>query len=131
MPGRVDVQRFDLGRDDELFDIRGEQGVDVDVGRVLAAHHDRVQPGRPPVDVLDGDLGLPVGKAPGQPVRERDRQRHQLRGLVAGEAVHQALVTGALPVELVDDAVVAVLVGVVDTLGDIRRLGADRHAHPA
>ena len=64
--------------------------------------------------VLDGDLGLAVraqvrdgavladlGQAAGQPVRQRDRQRHQLGRLVAGEAEHQALVAGALRVELV------------------------------
>ena len=42
-----------------------------------------------------------VGQPLGEPVRERDRQRHQLGGLVAGVAEHQALVAGALPVERV------------------------------
>ena len=64
--------------------------------------------------VLDGDLGLAVGaqvghvavladlgQPLGEPVRERDRQRHQLGGVVAGVAEHQALVAGALPVERV------------------------------
>ena len=64
--------------------------------------------------VLDGDLGLAVRaqvgnravlahgrQAPGQPVRERDRQRHQLGRLAAREAEHHALVAGALRVERV------------------------------
>ena len=37
-----------------------------------------------------------AGQAAGQPVRQRDRQRHQLRGVGAGVAEHQALVAGAL-----------------------------------
>jgi hypothetical protein len=56
---------------------------------VLAGHHDGVQPHRLEAVVLDGDLGLAVrpqvghravladgGEPAGQPVRERDRQRH-------------------------------------------------------
>ena len=41
------------------------------------------------------------GQPAGEPVGQRDRQRHELGGLVAGEAEHQALVAGALLVELV------------------------------
>ena len=37
------------------------------------------------------DLGEPVG----QPVREPDRHRHEVVGLVAGVAEHHALVAGA------------------------------------
>ena len=36
-----------------------------------------------------------LGQAAGDPVRQRDRQRHQLRRLVAGVADHHALVAGA------------------------------------
>ena len=105
------------GVDDVLVDVGGEQRVDVDVGGVLAGHDDGVEPDRLVAVVLDGDLGLAVGtqvghdavladrrQPPGQPVGERDRQRHQLGGVVAGVAEHQALVAGALPVERVVDA---------------------------
>ena len=80
---------------------------------VLGGDDDGVEPDRAVVAVvLDGDLGLAVGaqvghvavladrgEPLGEPVGERDRQRHQLGGVVAGVAEHQALVAGALPVE--------------------------------
>ena len=93
--------------------------------------------------VLDGDLGLPVGaevrqravlahlrELLGQGLRDLDRQREQLGRVVAGVAEHQALVTGALAVELVARAVDALLEGVVDALRDVGRLGADRDLTP-
>ena len=64
-------------------------------------------------------------------MRQRDRQRHQLGGLVAGVAEHQALVAGALLVELVLVALDAVLVRGVDALGDVRGLRADGHRDAA
>ena len=58
--------------------------------------------------VLEGHLGLAVrpqvgqlaglahlGQAPGHPVGQGDRQRHQLGRLAAGEAEHHPLVAGA------------------------------------
>ena len=97
-----------------------EQRVEVDVGGVLAGDDDGVEADRAVAVVLDGDLGLAVraqvrhravladrGQPLGQPVRERDRQRHQLGGVVAGVAEHQALVAGALAVERVLDALAA------------------------
>ena len=103
---------------------------------MLGRHHDGVDADRAVlVVVLDGDLGLAVGaqvgqravlahraEPLGQPVGDRDRQRHQLRGVVAGVAEHQPLVAGALPVERVDRVVVPLLVGVVDALRDVGRL---------
>ena len=82
---------------------------------MLRGHHDRVDADRAVVlVVLDGDLGLAVGtqvrqravlahrgQALGQSLRDLDRQREQLRGVVAGVAEHQALVARALAVELV------------------------------
>ena len=57
------------------------------------------------------------GEALGEPVGERDRQRHELGGLVAGEAEHHALVAGALGVEdVVVVGVFAYLFGVRDAL---------------
>ena len=42
------------------------------------------------------DVGLPhLGEPPREPVREHDRQRHQLVGLVRGVAEHHPLVAGA------------------------------------
>ena len=94
--------------------------------------------------VGDGDLGLAVGaqvrdgavlahlgQALGEPVRDVDRQRHELGGVVAGVAEHQALVAGALAVERVVAALGALLDGVVDALGDVRGLLADRHGDAA
>jgi hypothetical protein len=64
-------------------------------------------------------------------VRQRDRQRHQLGGLVGGVTEHQALVAGALAGHLVLVGVGARLVGGVDALGDVGRLRADRDADAA
>src|SRR5690606_30609577 len=118
--------------DHVLLDVRGEQFPQVDVGRVLAGDHHGVQPDGPVPVVLHGDLGLAVGPQVGdgpvaahfseslrQGVGQRDRQRHQLRGLVVGVAEHEALVACALPVELVEDLFLPGLVGVVDALGDV------------
>ena len=113
--------------------------LEVDVLGVLGGEHDGVDADRAVVVVvLDGDLGLAVGTQVGQravladlgeplgePVGDHDRQRHQLGGVVAGVAEHQALVAGALLVELVDGAADAVLVAVVDALGDVGGLRAD------
>ena len=61
----------------------------------------------------------------GDPVREHDRERHELLGLGAGVAEHHPLVAGA---DLVERVVVAVLhlVRGVDALRDVRRLLVDR-----
>ncbi len=90
------------------------------------------------VHVADGDLGLAVGaqvveravladrgEALGEAVGQRDRERHELRRLVAGVAEHHALVARAGDVEVVGVAGHAVLEGVVDALGDVGRLLVD------
>ena len=83
--------------------------------------------------VLDSDLGLAIrsqeGKAavlsrlreaPREPVRERDRERHQLGRLPAGEADHHALVTGALQLEwIVFECSLALLERVVHAGRDV------------
>ena len=89
-----------------------------------------------PFHVADGDLGLGVGAQPGQAavlaqfglalhqaMRVMDRQRHQLRGFVAGVAEHQALVAGAL--------VHVQSLALVHALGDVGRLPVDRGEHGA
>ena len=120
-----------------------EQAVERDVLGVLAGHDHGVERDRPVALVGDGDLGLAVGAQVGQlaalpdrreplgeAVREEDRQGHQLGGVVAGVAEHQALVPGALLVERVDGPRAA-LEGGVDALGDVRALLADRGADAA
>lgn len=120
-PGRVDQQAVALGHQldalvgqrlelrlhDELADVRGQQRVQVDVAGVLRGDHHGVEADGLVAVVLDGDLGLAVraqvrdgpvladlGEPLGEAVRQRDRQRHQLGGLVRGVAEHQALVAG-------------------------------------
>ena len=152
-PGRVDphveVVVGELGRDrraDDLVDEVGpDHGVAVDALLVLGADEHRLQRDRPAVLVLVGDLGLAVGtevrdlpgladlgQPLGEPVGGPDRQRQQVRRLVAGEAEHHALVAGALGVELVLAAgAAAQLLAGVDALGDVRALLVDRHDHAA
>ena len=56
-------------------------------------------------------------------MREHDRERHELLGLVAGVAEHHPLVTRTLPVERIRLAgIVLHLVGGLDALGDVRGL---------
>ena len=55
-----------------------------------------------------------------------DRQGHEFGGFVTGEAEHQALVTGALQVEIVDRLAVPRLPGTGDALRDIGRLVVQR-----
>src|SRR5579859_816572 len=146
--GRVDQQAVAAGLDARVgqdgldhvvLDVGGQQFLEVDVGRVLRRDHHGVQAHRRVAYVLDGHLGLAVraqvgdgaraadfGQLPGQLVREHDRQRHELGRVTARVAEHQPLVAGALPVELVGALALAVLERVVDALGDVRGLGADR-----
>ena len=90
------------------LDVRPQEGFDVDLLPVLRADQHGVDPRRPAVHVLDRDLTLAVrtevgndprladvGQTPGETVREGDRQRHQLVGLMAGVAEHHPLVAGA------------------------------------
>ena len=70
-----------------------------------------------------------LGQAAGHPVGERDRQRHQLGRLAAGEAEHHPLVAGA---ELEGRrGIVADLERRVDALGDVGRLLLDRDERAA
>ena len=65
-------------------------------------------------------------------VRQPDRQRHEVFGLVAGVPEHHALVAGALAVEVVLARLAgADLFALVDALGDVGRLLVDRHDHTA
>src|SRR5450759_3502884 len=108
----------DVIRDPVLLDLLAVLGADDDGGDALD---------QAVLAVFDGDLALAVGAEVlesavladlGQPAGDvvgvLDRRRHQLRGLVAGEAEHHALVTGAPD---------------VDALGDVWRLLVDADEH--
>ena len=120
------------------LDVGLEHALEGHVGRVLRRQHHGVEPDGTVAVVGDGDLRLAVGPQVGEllaladlgqslreTVREVDRQRHELGGVVAGVPEHQALVAGALLVELVLDVTGAVLVRRVDALRDVGRLCAD------
>jgi hypothetical protein len=96
---------------------------------MLARDHHRGDALGPVVLVADGDLRLSVGaqvgdrvvlpdlgEAGAEIVRQGDRQRHELIGLPAGVAEHQALVARAAGVH---------------AHGDVGRLGVDRVDHAA
>ena len=114
-----------------LLVLRGDQQL-LDLDRLAVAvadRHLRLAVG-PQIrdDVRLADIGQPVREL----VRERDRERHELFGLVARVAEHHALITGAGDVELiVVGRVGARLVGLVDALGDVGRLLVDRVDHGA
>ncbi len=71
------------------------------------------------------------GQALGKTMREVDRHRHQLRGLVARVAEHHALVAGAHQVDGVDALAVLDLERLVDALRDVRALLVDAEHHAA
>ena len=114
-----------LGRDEHALDLdRPLVAVLVDL---VAHRHLRLAVG-PQVRQHVGlaHLGEPVRDA----VRELDRQRHQLLGLVRGVAEHHPLVAGADPVDRVEVAVLH-LERLVDALRDVGRLLVERHDHAA
>ena len=130
---RLSEQLTKVRKDGELPYLRPDGKTQVTIGyqgdRAVALVRDRdlglaVGPQVGHLSAL-ADLGQPLGEAVGQP----DGKGHQLRGLVAGVAEHQALVAGALQVERVllgGGSLDARLVRGVDTLGDVGRLLADR-----
>ena len=94
--------------------------------------------------VPDGDLRLAVGpeegplagfphirQLPSQPVRQRDRHRHQLGRLVRRVAEHHPLIACAHPVQFALAIQTACLVRHVDALGDVRRLPVQRDQNRA
>ena len=128
------------GRADDLIDQLLTQAADVHVRRVLRGDDDRVHAhGLVLLVIFHGDLRLAVGaeivddlmlahlgEALCQLVRQRDRQRHELRGLAAGEAEHHALVARAV-VEILALGLLR-LEGLVHAHGDVAALLVDaRH----
>ena len=63
-------------------------------------------------------------------MRQRDRQRHQLRRLRTGEPEHHPLIPGPLPIQPIRRLTRTGLDRRVHPLRDIRRLRPDRHRHP-
>ena len=130
---RVEVLRRQRLLDDLVGDRFRERLVG-DVGRVLRRDDDGIDADRPAVAILDRHLRLGIRtekrhaarladlrQTLDQAMRHRDRERHELVGLVAGVAEHQALVARALLL------VQALACG--DALGDVRRLPVDRDQH--
>ena len=147
--GRVDEEVLaqlpgvvELLRQDRLDDVLPEVVRDQRLGALLVLRGDQqlLDLDRPAVAVAHGHLRLAVGtqvrdhlgladvgQAVGELVGERDRERHQLVGLVARVAEHHALVARPGDVELiVVGGVMASLVGLVDALRDVGRLLVDR-----
>jgi len=77
--------------------------------------------------VIQGPVVAHFGKAARQPVGEADRQRHQLRCLVAGVAEHDSLVACSHQIK----RIACVVVGFVDSLGDVGGLLVESHQHRA
>ena len=146
-PGRVDqdlgaVRVEELLGDGRLDDRLQEVGLDLVLRALLmlGAYEDLVDGDGAVALVAHRDLALAVGpevvqlavlahlgEALGEPVGQADRQRHQLVGLLAGEAEHHALVARA---DLVQLLVGAVLQSAINALRDVRRLRVDA-AHDA
>ena len=144
----VAVLGVEHGLDDVLEQVGLDQRLGVEAVAVLRRDEDALDRDRALAPVLvhlvaDGhlrlavrtevrqDVGLPdLGEPPGELVREHDRERHQLVGLVARVAEHHPLVARAHPVDRVGVAVLR-LVRRVDALRDVRGLVVDRDHHAA
>ena len=126
-------------RRDHVLDQRGAQlAVDADARVVLGRDEHGLEPLRHAVLVVDRHLRLAVGtqevddalladlgEPRGQAVREPDRHRHEIVGLVARVAEHHALVARADLVVVVAGARL-LLERLVDTHRDVGRLLVDR-----
>ena len=131
-------------RPDHVLDEVGlHEPVAVDPRGVLGGDEHRLEALGDTVHVVDRDLGLAVGpqvrerarladlgETVGEAVREPDRHRHEVFGLVAGVAEHHSLVAGADLVEAVAGAG-ALLDRLVDADRDVGRLVVDRRDDPA
>ena len=128
------------GPQDVLEQVGLDQRLRVDAVGVLRGDQDLLDLDRAPVLIAHRDLRLAVGaqvgqhlglahlrEALGELVREGDRQRHELLGLVGRVAEHHALISRPGEVELVlVGGVVACLVCRVDALSDVGGLLVDR-----
>ena len=114
-----------LGRDEHPLDLDRPP---VPVLVLLVAHRHLRLPVRAQVrkDVFLAQSGQPAR----DPVREHDRQRHQLVRLLRGVAEHHPLVARALLVERIHDAAL-LLERMRDALRDVGRLLVDGDDHAA
>ena len=107
---RILVQQFcgNSGLDDHIDHILADL-LQRHLGAVLGGEHHGIHPDGLLAVILHSDLSLAVrpqivhksgladlGKLPGHFMRQRNRQGHQLRGLIAGVAEHHALIAGAV-----------------------------------
>src|SRR5580692_1128607 len=140
-PGRDD------GIDNVLFDIDAKL-IGRDVIVMLGGNHYRRDPPRDAVDIFDADLAFTVrpqiaehagaahfAQAPHQLMGKHDWQRHELFGLVAGIAEHQALVSGAARVHTHGDVgrlrlnyVEHSTSGAIETHGGVGEANVTNHA---
>ncbi|CAB4667695.1 unannotated protein [freshwater metagenome] len=101
---------------------------------MLARNHNGVDSGGAIVLVVfDGDLGLTIGakvrhstvlahfgQLLSQAMRQRNRERHQLKGVGAGISEHQPLVTGSLAIKGIAATAFTLFNCIVNALGDVR-----------
>ena len=123
---RLDVEAVAmLRRDEDALDLDGP--LDAVLVDLVADGHLRLAVG-PEVreDVGLANLGEPLREL----VREHDRHRHELFGLVRRVPEHHPLVAGADEVERIGVPVLR-LVRLVDALRDVGRLAVDRDDDPA
>ena len=137
----VEELRIDHRLDHMLRDRRGDLWL-LNVRGMLRRDHDRVNAAnRLAESVLDRNLALAIGpqprkhaalphlgQPPRQPVRERDRHRHELGCLVAGKAEHHPLIARA-GLQLVVRATLTYLERWVNSLRDIARLTGENDVH--
>ena len=110
----------------------------VDFRGVLGGNKDRIDGHRFVVFINNAHLGFAIGKQIVQaavmanfsqparePVGQADRQRHQFRGFVAGVAEHDSLVSSPHQIQ----RIAGVVIGLVHTLSDIRRLLVESDQH--
>ena len=118
-PGTSAV-RVMLGGDDQV--VQAHRAL-----AVVADRHLRLAVG---AQARDDALLAHEGQALRQTMRQMNGQRHEGRGVVAGVAEHEPLVSGTLQVEGVDVRVIpAGLKGLVHSGCDVRGLLPDRYRH--
>ena len=111
-----------LGGDDQV----------VQAHRALAVVADRHLRLAVRAQARDDALLAHEGQALRQTMRQMNGQRHEGRGVVAGVAEHEPLVSGTLQVERIDVRVIPTgLKGLVDPRRDVCGLLPDRYRHTA
>src|SRR6218665_1522541 len=122
----------------------GPQALGRNFRRVLRRQHNRFDRARRMPLVTNRHLGFTIGSQIveftlfahlcepfGEPVRNPNRQRHELGGFSRCKAEHDALVARPLPIKHVTTRALARFKRVVNSLCNIGRLPTDRHRHSA